>query len=205
MHDVPYHPPPFPPMSYPTGPDFPYALYPPYPIPGAPVAESGNEKPVQASPLPPPPPQGYPRQHQRGYGPRNMPHGAGPRDFVRPPYMGQGPGFMVGPGPGFPGPVYYFPVPPPGAIRGYPPRFGPHPGNQGPQALDENLQNDQYLISLMDEQGWVPIKIIDDFKRVKMMNMDVEFIAKITLKTLQSILFSREIKWWSTKFEAISF
>ncbi|KAG5398554.1 hypothetical protein IGI04_020368 [Brassica rapa subsp. trilocularis] len=79
--------------------------------------------------------QGYPRQHQRGYGPRNMPHGAGPRDFVRPPYMGQGPGFMVGPGPGFPGPVYYFPVPPPGAIRGYPPRFGPHPGNQGPQAL----------------------------------------------------------------------
>lgn len=90
---------------------------------------------------------------------------------------------MVGPGPGFPGPVYYFPVPPPGAIRGYPPRFGPHPGKQGPQALspeqldlkdrvikqieyyfsDENLQNDQYLISLMDEQGWVPIKIIADF------------------------------------------
>nr|VDC67546.1 unnamed protein product [Brassica rapa] len=97
-----------------------------------------------------------------------MPHGAGPRDFVRPPYMGQGPGFMVGPGPGFPGPVYYFPVPPPGAIRGYPPRFGPHPGNQGPQALDENLQNDQYLISLMGEQGWVPIKIVDDFKRVKL-------------------------------------
>ncbi|KAL0758744.1 hypothetical protein Bca101_074894 [Brassica carinata] len=112
-----------------------------------------------------------------------MPHGAGPRDFVRPPYMGQGHGFMVGPGPGFPGPVYYFPVPPPGAIRGYPPRFGPHPGKQGPQALspeqldlkdrvikqieyyfsDENLQNDQYLISLMDEQGWVPIKIIADF------------------------------------------
>ncbi|KAF2563770.1 hypothetical protein F2Q70_00014599 [Brassica cretica] len=118
--------------------------------------------------------------------------------------MGQGPGFMVGPGPGFPGPVYYLPGPPPGAIRGYPPRFGPHPGNQGPQALspeqldlkdrhvtlsfcahlpyifffsDENLQNDQYLISLMDEQGWVPIKIIADFKRVKMMTMDVEFIV----------------------------
>ncbi|KAH0896113.1 hypothetical protein HID58_045681 [Brassica napus] len=209
MHAVPYHPPPFPPMSYPTGPDFPYPLYPPYPIPGAPAAESGNEKPVQASPLPPPPPQGEPRQHQRGFGPRNMPHGAGagPRNFVRPPYMGQGPGFMVGPGPGFPGPVYYLPGPPPGAIRGYPPRFGPYPGNQGPQALspeqldlkdrvikqieyyfrqvmrlhlcifDENLQNDQYLISLMDEQGWVPIKIIADFKRVKMMTMDVEFIV----------------------------
>lgn len=125
------------------------------------------------------------------------------------------------------------PVPPPGAIRGYHPRFAPYPGNQGPPALspekldlqdrvvkqieyyfrqvyastaiyfvllilscasrnvleyfpcldrmavltfrilipflsDENLQNDQYLISLMDEQGWVPIKIIADFKRVKL-------------------------------------
>ncbi|KAF8087890.1 hypothetical protein N665_0564s0025 [Sinapis alba] len=201
MQAVPYHPPPFPPMvplSYPTGPDFPYSLYPPYPVPGAPVAESGNEKPVQASSLPPAP-QGDPGQHQRGFGPRNMPHGAGgPRNFMRPPpYMGQGPGFMVGPGPGFPGPVYYLPVPPPGAVRGYHPHFAPYPGSQGPQALspekldlqdrvvkqieyyfsDENLQNDQYLISLMDEQGWVPIKIIADFKRVKMMTMDVEFIV----------------------------
>lgn len=127
------------------------------------------------------------------------------------------------------------PVPPPGAIRGYPQRFAPYPVNQGPPALppekldlkdrvikqieyyfrqvlflhqviymfcasktmffavhlgiscsismrldlavftlcvfipffsDENLQNDNYLISLMDEQGWVPIKIIADFKRV---------------------------------------
>ena len=31
---------------------------------------------------------------------------------------------------------------------------------------DENLQNDQYLISRMDDQGWVPISIIADFKRV---------------------------------------
>ncbi|KAG2311210.1 hypothetical protein Bca4012_025662 [Brassica carinata] len=206
MHAVPYHPPPFPPMvplSYPTAPDFPYALYPPYPVPGAPAAaESGNEKPVQASSPLPPAPQGdpgQPWQHQRGFAPRNMPHGAaGPRNFIRPPaYMGQGPGFMVGPSQGFPGPVYYLPVPPPGAIRGYHPRFAPYPGNQGPQPLspekldlqgrvvkqieyyfsDENLQNDQYLISLMDEQGWVPIKIIADFKRVKMMTMDVEFIV----------------------------
>lgn len=111
MHGVPYHPSPFPPMVPPphaTGPDFPYAAYPPYPVPGAPVAESGNEKKVQASPLPPvlPAPQGdQPWQDQRGFGPRNMPHGAaGPRNFVRPPYMGQAPGFMVGPGPpGFPG------------------------------------------------------------------------------------------------------
>lgn len=31
---------------------------------------------------------------------------------------------------------------------------------------DGNLQNDHYLISLMDDQGWVPISIIADFKRV---------------------------------------
>ncbi|KAL0735362.1 hypothetical protein Bca4012_011572 [Brassica carinata] len=206
MHGVPYHPPPFPPMVPPphaTGPDYPYAPYPLYPVPGAPVAESGNEKKVQASPLPPvlPAPQGdhpgQPWQHQRGFDPRNMPRGAGPRNFMGPLYMGQAPGFMVGPGPGFPGPLYYLPVPPPGAVRGYPPRFAPYPVNQGPPAQspekldlkdrvikqieyyfsDENLQNDKYLISLMDEQGWVPIKIIADFKRVKMMAMDVEFIV----------------------------
>ncbi|XP_018446257.1 la-related protein 1A isoform X1 [Raphanus sativus] len=210
MHGVPYHPAPFPPMVPPpphaaTGPEYPYAPYPPYPVPGAPaVAESGNEKKAQASPLQPvlPAPQGdHPgqpwQQHQRGFDPRNMPHGAGPRNFMRPPFMGQAPGFMVGPGPGFPGPVYYLPVPPPGAIRGYTPRYAPYPVNQGPPALppekldlkdrvikqieyyfsDGNLQNDKYLISLMDEQGWVPIKIIADFKRVKMMTTDVEFIV----------------------------
>ncbi|CAA7061155.1 unnamed protein product [Microthlaspi erraticum] len=203
VHGLPFHPNPFPPMGplpHATGP------YPPFPIHGAaPVAESGSEKQVQASTLPPvlpAPPQGesgQPWQHQRGFDPRNMPQGAGPRNFMRPPpYMGQAPGFLVGPGPGFPGPVYYMPgPPPPGAIRGYPPRFGPYPLHQGPSALspekldlkdrvikqieyyfsDENLQNDSYLVSLMDEQGWVPTKIIADFKRVKMMTMDVEFIV----------------------------
>jgi la-related protein 1 len=103
--------------------------------------------------------------------------------------MGPAPGFLVGPGPGFPGPVYYLPGPPPGAIRGpYPPRFAPYPVNQGPPILspekldlrdrvlkqveyyfsDENLENDHYLISLMDEEGWVPTKIIAGFKRVKL-------------------------------------
>ncbi|KAF8045114.1 hypothetical protein N665_5582s0002, partial [Sinapis alba] len=197
VHGVPCHPPTFSPIVPPPhaiGPDYPY---PPYPIPG----EPGNEKQVQASPLPPvlPLPQGDPGQHwqhQRGFDPRNMPQGTGPRNFARPPYMGQAPGFMVGAGPGFPGPLYFFPVPP-GATRGYPPRFAPHPVNQGQPALspekldlkdrvikqieyyfsDENLENDGYLISLMDEQGWVPTKIIADFKRVKMMTMDVEFIV----------------------------
>ena len=31
---------------------------------------------------------------------------------------------------------------------------------------DENLQTDPYLISLMDDQGWVPVSVIADFKRV---------------------------------------
>ncbi|KAJ4866853.1 La-related protein 1A [Raphanus sativus] len=64
------------------------------------VAEPGNEKQVQASPLPPVPQgdPGQPWQHQRDFDPRNMPHGAGPRNFVRPPYTGHAPGFMVGPG-----------------------------------------------------------------------------------------------------------
>lgn len=31
---------------------------------------------------------------------------------------------------------------------------------------DGNLQNDPYLISLMDNQGWVPISVIAEFKRV---------------------------------------
>ena len=31
---------------------------------------------------------------------------------------------------------------------------------------DENLHSDHYLISQMDDQGWVPISVIADFKRV---------------------------------------
>jgi len=98
------------PLPHAAGPDFPYAPYPPYPVPVPPVTESGNEKQVQASPLPPvlPAPQGDPGKpwpHQRGFDPRNMPQGAGPRNFGRPPFMGPAPGFLVGPGPGFPGKI----------------------------------------------------------------------------------------------------
>lgn len=32
---------------------------------------------------------------------------------------------------------------------------------------DENLESDHYLISLMDDKGWVPISKIADFKRVR--------------------------------------
>ncbi|MED6161306.1 hypothetical protein PIB30_059540 [Stylosanthes scabra] len=87
----------------------------------------------------------------------------------------------------------------PGAIRGPPPRhFVPYPVNPASQSLppetsrlltsepflgsDENLQNDHYLISLMDDQGWVPISIVAGFKRVKKMSTDIPFI----LDALQS-------------------
>ncbi|KAL4277943.1 hypothetical protein GQ457_03G044030 [Hibiscus cannabinus] len=136
--------------------------------------------------------------HQRAFSPREpntMPQGIGPRPFVRPPLFGPSPGFMAGPN--FPGVVYYVPVPPPGSARGpHPPRFVPYPMNTGtamfpPEIVtlranivkqieyyfsDKNLQNDRYLISLMDDLGWVPISKIADFKRVKRMSEDIQFI-----------------------------
>ncbi|XP_017607235.1 la-related protein 1A-like isoform X2 [Gossypium arboreum] len=141
--------------------------------------------------------------HQRTFNPRepiNMPQGMGPRPFARPPFFGPAPGFMVGPN--FPGAVYYMPVAPPGSIRGpHPPRFVPYPMNPGtamfpPETVtlranivkqieyyfsDANLRNDHYLISLMDDLGWVPIYKIADFKRVKRMSTDIQFILDALL------------------------
>ncbi|PIM98011.1 hypothetical protein CDL12_29512 [Handroanthus impetiginosus] len=121
----------------------------------------------------------------------------GPRPFVRHPVFGPT-GFVDGPnfiGP--PGAIYYVPAAPPGSVRvPYPPVFIPYPVSPGvvmpsssavPLRIsimkqieyyfsDENLQNDPYLISLMDEQGWVPISIIAEFKRVKRMNAEIPFI-----------------------------
>ncbi|XP_004149652.1 LOW QUALITY PROTEIN: la-related protein 1A [Cucumis sativus] len=135
--------------------------------------------------------------HQRGFNPRDnmsMQHGAGPRPFIRPPFFSPAPGFMVGPS--FPGhgPMYYVPVPPPDAIGR--PQFIPHPINPRASMLppdmlalrtniikqieyyfsDENLKTDHYLISLMDDHGWVPISAIAEFKRVKKMSTDISFI-----------------------------
>ncbi|XP_041998139.1 la-related protein 1A-like [Salvia splendens] len=127
-----------------------------------------------------------------------------PRPFIRPPFLVPA-GFIDGANfQGPPGTVYYFPAPPSGAVRvPYPPVFVPHPSSSRipmPQpspvlALrakivkqieyyfsDENLQTDPYLISLMDNQGWVPVSVIADFKRVKRMDADVPFI----LDALQS-------------------
>ncbi|KAK6246928.1 hypothetical protein QUC31_018493 [Theobroma cacao] len=143
--------------------------------------------------------------HQRAFNPREtipMQQGVGPRPFVRPPFFGPAPGFMVGPS--FPGAVCYMPIPPPGSIRGpHPPRFVPYPINPGtamypPETAtlranivkqieyyfsDENLQTDHYLISLMDDQGWVPISAIADFKRVKRMSTDIKFILDALLSS----------------------
>lgn len=121
----------------------------------------------------------------------------GPRPFVRPPFFPV-PGFIDGSSfPGPPGAIYYVPSAPPGSVRmPYPPFFPPYPLSPGPPMVpsatvslkgsivkqieyyfsDENLQNDHYLLSLMDDHGWVPISIIADFKRVKKMSTDISFI-----------------------------
>ncbi|XP_031389019.1 la-related protein 1A isoform X2 [Punica granatum] len=144
--------------------------------------------------------------HQRAYGLGEnlpMPPVVGPRAFVRAPFYGPAPGFMVGPS--FPGPgsVYYVPVAHPSSIRGpHPPQFVRPPVNPGAPTLppetqalksniikqieyyfsDENLQTDHYLIALMEDEGWVPISHIAEFKRVKRMCTDIQFI----LYSLQS-------------------
>ncbi|CAN8244259.1 unnamed protein product [Cochlearia groenlandica] len=206
-YNGPYQQPPFPPMMprpHAAGPDYPYAPYPPpNPIPGPPVAELGDEKEDQASPLPHSvlqvPPQGEPGQpwpHQRGFGPRNIPpQGGGPRNFMRPPpYMVPPPGMV---NPGYNGPVYLFPGP-------YPPHFTPYqshpvlsPGRRDLRDRvikqieyyfsDENLKNDGFLIALMDENGWVPLKTVAGFKRVRSMTMDIEFI-------LYALIFSSSVE-----------
>ncbi|KAL1805358.1 hypothetical protein ACET3Z_028426 [Daucus carota] len=126
--------------------------------------------------------------------------GVGPRAFVRPPFIGPAPGFITGPiYPGAPGPMYYIPGPQPGSIRmPQPPFFVAHaksgvstvpPISPESDSLrsniakqieyyfsDENLLTDKFLLSLMDAQGWVPISIIADFKRVKRMSTDIPFI-----------------------------
>ncbi|KAK4777749.1 hypothetical protein SAY87_017936 [Trapa incisa] len=138
--------------------------------------------------------------HQQTFGPGEnlpMPPVVGQRAFVRSPFYGPAHGFMASPSFTGPGPVYYVPVPHPISVRGpYSPQYVQPPVNPGASTLpletqdlkmnivnqieyyfsDENLQNDHYLISLMEEEGWVPISQIAEFKRVKRMCTDVPFI-----------------------------
>ncbi|XP_009416371.2 la-related protein 1A-like isoform X1 [Musa acuminata AAA Group] len=138
--------------------------------------------------------------NQWAFGPRdniNMPQGFGPRTFIRPvpQFVGPTPGFIHGPGfPGPPPPMYYVSAAPFEVMCG--PHFSSHPPppvypNLTPEMAalrsnivkqieyyfsDENLQKDQYLISLLDEQGWVSISKIADFKRVKTMTTNIPLI-----------------------------
>ncbi|XP_052209933.1 la-related protein 1A isoform X2 [Diospyros lotus] len=145
----------------------------------------------------------------------------GLRAFARPPFYGPAPVFIGGPSfPGAPGPLYYFPAAPPSPVRlPQPSQFVP----QAPSAVtymlppetldlranivkqieyyfsDGNLQHDHYLISLMDEQGWVPISKIADFKRVKSMSTDIDFILNALLSSsaieVQGDKIRRRYEW----------
>ncbi|EPS68153.1 hypothetical protein M569_06620, partial [Genlisea aurea] len=96
-----------------------------------------------------------------------------------------------------PGAVYFYNAPYPGAPRlSYNPYYVQYHMNTGVAVppspnvglraelvkqieyyfSDLNLQGDSYLISLMDDEGWVPISCIADFNRVKRMNVEVPFI-----------------------------
>ncbi|PKA65619.1 hypothetical protein AXF42_Ash020549 [Apostasia shenzhenica] len=165
-----------------------------------------------------------------------MPQGIVPKTFVRalPPYFGPSPRFFGGPG--FHGTphVYFFPAGPGDMIR-VPPRFvspacpPPPPPPAVPitpeEAIlranvvkqieyyfsDENLQKDSFLISLMDEQGWVSISRIADFNRVKKMTTNIPFILDALLSSnvveVQNEKLRRRNDWpkwiYSPKSESI--
>ncbi|KAK8352654.1 hypothetical protein V6Z12_A05G108300 [Gossypium hirsutum] len=160
--------------------------------------------PYYQPPIPPPVfhPMVPPPQHMAvpGYGYQPVP---GPFPGIDPQLVKSGSETTKNAfGPPVQGAVYYMPVAPPGSIRGpHPPCFVPYPMNPGtamfpPETVtlranivkqieyyfsDANLRNDHYLISLMDDLGWVPIYKIADFKRVKRMSTDIQFILDALL------------------------
>ncbi|TVU22565.1 hypothetical protein EJB05_32275 [Eragrostis curvula] len=158
-------------------------------------------------------------QNPQMYGTRennNVPQGGGPRAFVRaiaPPL-----GFISGPP--YPGPMhpmyYYMPAVPMEPMRG-PPRYvqnQPAPPVLSPEALelrsnilsqveyyfsDANLERDEFLKSLMDEHGWVPVSKVADFNRLKKMTTDVQLIvdalASSSLLEVQDDKIRRRSDW----------
>ncbi|KAG0447769.1 hypothetical protein HPP92_028183 [Vanilla planifolia] len=140
----------------------------------------------------------------------NVPQSVGPGSFVRsiPPYFVPPQGLMGGPAfPGAPHPVFFFPAGPVDMIR-VPPRYVsplmPPPPPPPPVTFvtseeatlranivkqieyyfsDENLQTDTFLLSLLDEQGWVPISKIADFNRVKKMTTNITLILDALLSS----------------------
>nr|GMD71416.1 la-related protein 1A [Ipomoea batatas] len=144
---------------------------------------------------------GRPNEHPRPIGSKDniqLQPNMGQRPFIRPPFYGPAPAFVDGVN--FHGPpagaIYFLhPAPPIGVRVPYQPHFIPPPmagAHMPPSPIltlrasiikqieyyfsDENLQSDHYLRSLMDDQGWVPISTIADFKRVKSMSTDIPFI-----------------------------
>ncbi|XP_040379832.1 la-related protein 1A isoform X2 [Oryza brachyantha] len=139
----------------------------------------------------------------------SVPQGVGPRAFMRP--MGHLPhpvGYINGPP--YPGPMppvyYYMPAVPMEPMRG-PPRFTPNqpPSHPvlSPEAADlrakilaqveyyfsdSNLDHDNFLKSLMDEHGWVPISKVADFNRLKKMATDIQLIVEaLAISTLLEV------------------
>ncbi|KAL5220815.1 hypothetical protein ABZP36_025528 [Zizania latifolia] len=156
-----------------------------------------------------------------------VPQGVGPRAFMRsmahlPPPLG----YINGPP--YPGPMppmyYYMPAVPMEPMRG-PPRFiqnqpVPHPV-LSPEAAelrakiqtqveyyfsDTNLEHDDFLKSLMDEHGWVPISKVADFNRLKKMTTDIHLIldalANSSLLEIQDGNIRRRSDW--SKWVSIS-
>lgn len=64
---------------------------------------------------------------------------------------------------------------------------------------NENLRKDRYLISLMDDKGWVPISTVADFKRLKRMCSDIPFILESLLGStsveVQGNMIRRRNEW----------
>ncbi|KAG2674108.1 hypothetical protein I3843_13G107000 [Carya illinoinensis] len=162
----------------------------------------------------------------------SLQQGIEPRAVRGPLFFRPAAGFMVGPSFPGPAPVYYVPIAPPVSNRGshsvhtmtYP--INPAAPVASPETLalrasivkqieyyfsDGNLQNDHYLISLMDSHGWVPISTVADFKRVKKMSSDLPFIldalqTSVTVEVQGDKIRKREdwSKWIPSSAENLS-
>lgn len=123
----------------------------------------------------------------------NLPQGLGPRAFVRPMVPL---GYINGPP--YPGPIppmyYYMPTVPMDSMRSPSHYIQNQPAPNpvlSPEAAelrsniltqveyyfsDANLERDDFLKSLMDEHGWVPVSKLADFNRLKKMTADIHLI-----------------------------
>ncbi|CAO2180345.1 unnamed protein product [Urochloa humidicola] len=147
----------------------------------------------------------------------SLPQSVGPRAFARP--MAPPLGYINGPP--YPRPMhpmyYYMPAVPMEPMRG-PPRYiqnqpAPSPVLSPEDAelrsniltqveyyfSDKNLEDDDFLKSLMDENGWVPVSKVADFKRLKKMTTDINLIldalANSSLLEVQDGKIRRRSDW----------